>query len=167
MIFGPSLTTQAAQLLQVCRTKRLKLATAESCTGGLVAGVLTSIAGASDVFEAGLITYSNNAKVKLTGVPAGLIETHGAVSEETVRAMAERAIEAVGADIALAVTGIAGPGGGSSAKPVGLVHIAAARRGGRTLHRKLLWADLAREEIRLNSVAEALALGTQAANEAP
>lgn len=168
MIFDSSLTAKAAELLDACRVRHLKLATAESCTGGLVAGVITSIAGASDVFEAGFVTYSNSAKTKLVGVPAKLIEAYGAVSEETARAMADGAIQATGADIALAVTGIAGPGGGSAEKPVGLVHIAAARRGGPTLHRKLMLGDLGREEIRLRSVAEALALGlAQAATGAP
>ncbi|MBC8037429.1 MAG: nicotinamide-nucleotide amidohydrolase family protein [Rhizobiales bacterium] len=167
-MFDSSLTAKAAELLDACRVRHLKLATAESCTGGLVAGVITSIAGASDVFEAGFVTYSNSAKTKLVGVPAKLIEAYGAVSEETARAMADGAIQATGADIALAVTGIAGPGGGSAEKPVGLVHIAAARRGGPTLHRKLMLGDLGREEIRLRSVAEALALGlAQAATGAP
>lgn len=168
MIFDSTLTAKAVALLDTCRARHLKLITVESCTGGLVAGVITSIAGASDVFEAGFVTYSNTAKVTLTGVPTVLIAAHGAVSEETARAMAERAIAVTGADIALAVTGIAGPGGGSIEKPVGLVHIAAARRGSSTLHRKLMLGDCGREEIRLKSVAEILALGlAQAGTGAP
>ena len=168
MIFGASLTAQAARLLEACRANDLKLATAESCTGGMLSGIITSIAGASDVFETGFITYSDNAKIKLLGVPAELIEAHGAVSEETARAMAEGTIDVTGAGIALAVTGIAGPGGGSSEKPIGLVHIAAARRGSSTLHRKLMLGDCGREEIRLKSVAEILTLGlAQAGTGAP
>ena len=134
----------------------------------MLSGIITSIAGASDVFETGFITYSDNAKIKLLGVPAELIEAHGAVSEETARAMAEGTIDVTGAGIALAVTGIAGPGGGSSEKPIGLVHIAAARRGSSTLHRKLMLGDCGREEIRLKSVAEILTLGlAQAGTGAP
>ncbi len=168
MIFGAALTAQAEELLETCRTRHLKLATVESCTGGLVAGVITSIAGASDVFEAGFVTYSNTAKTALLGVSAALIESCGAVSEETARAMAERTLMRTDADVALAVTGIAGPGGGSPKKPVGLVHIAAARRGGSTLHRKLMLGDLGRAEIQLRSVAEVLALGlAQASTGAP
>lgn len=164
MMFGSALAAKAVELIEACRKRRLKLATAESCTGGLVAGVITSIAGASDVFEAGFVTYSNDAKALLIGVATGIIQTHGAVSEATARAMAEATLGTVAcADIALAVTGIAGPGGGSAEKPVGLVHIAAARRGCSTLHRKLLLGDPGREEIRLRTVAEILALGlTQA-----
>ncbi|HUR43044.1 MAG TPA: CinA family protein [Aestuariivirga sp.] len=168
MIFDAAIIAKATQLLEACRAHQLKLVIAESCTGGLVAGVITSIAGASEVFEAGFITYSNNAKTTLIGVPAELIDAHGAVSEETVRAMAEGAMEATGAGLALAVTGVAGPGGGSTEKPVGLVHIAAARRGRATLHRKLLLGDLGREAVRLRSVEEVLALGlTQAATGVP
>lgn len=133
-----------------------------------MAALITSIPGASDVFEAGFVAYSNAAKTKLIGIPAPIIATHGAVSEETARAMAEGAIKVTGAHIGLAVTGIAGPGGGGAGKPVGLVHIAAARRGLSTLHRKLMLGDLGRAEIRLRSVAEVLALGiAQAAMGAP
>ena len=107
----------------------LKLATAESCTGGLIAAILTEVPGSSDVFERGFVTYSNEAKTELLGVPAELIEKHGAVSEEVARAMASGALGHSRADIAVAVTGVAGPGGGTTAKPVGLVHLAAARRG--------------------------------------
>ncbi len=167
MIFDSLLVAQAIEFLDACRARQLKLATAESCTGGLVAGVITSIAGASDVFEGGFVTYSNIAKTAMIGVSAKLIEAYGAVSEESARAMAEGAIEATGTDIALAVTGIAGPSGGSSEKPVGVVHIAAARRGHSTLHRKLVLGDLGRDEIRLRSVGKVLALGLQAATGAP
>ncbi len=159
IVFSSECMELATSLLEACRASRLKLVTAESCSGGLVAAVITSVAGASDVFEAGFVTYSNTAKTEMIGVAASLIVGHGAVSEETARAMAEGAIEVMGADIGLAVTGIAGPGGGSAAKPVGLVHIAAARRQFPTLHKKLLLGDIGREEIRLRSVAEILALG--------
>ncbi|MGH6854604.1 MAG: CinA family protein [Aestuariivirga sp.] len=168
MIFSATLSTQAVALLEACRANGLKLATAESCTGGLVAGAITSIAGASDVFVAGLVTYSNESKTALLRVSPALIAVNGAVSEPVARAMAEGALIVTSADIALAVTGIAGPGGASREKPVGLVHIAAARRQGATLHRKLLLGDCGREEIRLQSVAEVLALGlAQAATGAP
>lgn len=133
-----------------------------------MAAVITSIAGASDVLDTGLVTYSNNAKTGLLGVPVQLIEAHGAVSEETARAMAEGVVNAREVQLGLAVTGIAGPAGGSAVKPVGLVHIAAARWGLPTLHKKLMLGDVGREEIRLRSVGEVLALGlNQAAMGAP
>ncbi len=168
IFFNSACMDGATVLLDACRARVLKLATAESCTGGLLAGAITSIAGASDVFEAGFVAYSNETKIKLIGVSAAIIAAHGAVSEETARAMAEGAIKVAGAGIGLAVTGIAGPGGGTAAKPVGLVHIAAARRGLPTLHKKLLLGDPGREAIRLRSVTEALSLGlAQAAMGAP
>ena len=167
-MFDSTLSANAEKLLEACRDKHLKLATVESCTGGLVAAVITSIAGASDVFVAGFVTYSNNAKTELLGVSVELITAHGAVSEGTARAMAEGVINATEANVGLAVTGIAGPGGGTAEKPVGLVHVAAARRRLPTLHNKLLLGDLGREQIRLRSVAEVLALGfAQAAMGAP
>ena len=164
MIFNAKLTSQAAWLLDTCRSHGLKLATAESCTGGLVAGLLTSIAGASDVFDRGFVTYSNEAKVELIGVAEAILRTHGAVSEATALAMAEGTLAAANsAQMALAVTGIAGPAGGSVEKPVGLVCIAVARRGSATLHKSLLLGDPGREEIRLRSIAELLALAQAAA----
>ncbi len=167
-MFDSALSEKAEKLLRACRSHHLKLATAESCTGGLVAALITSIAGASDVFDAGFVTYSNSAKTELLGIPAELIASHGAVSEEVACAMAEGAIKVTQADIGLAVTGIAGPSGGSAVKPVGLVHIATARRGLSTLHKKLWLGDVGREEIRLRSAAEVLALGlAQAARGAP
>jgi nicotinamide-nucleotide amidase len=160
MMFGVELTAAAVQLLEQCRRRKLRLATAESCTGGLAAGLLTSVAGSSDVFEAGLVTYSNDAKSRLIGVPADLIQKHGAVSEEVALAMAELMLVAVPqSDIALSVTGIAGPGGGSAAKPVGLVHIAAARRGHPAVQRRLQLGDIGRETIRLRSLEVAIELG--------
>jgi nicotinamide-nucleotide amidase len=149
----------AAKLLEACRRAGLHLVTAESCTGGLIAGALTEIAGSSDVVERGLVTYSNAAKTELLGVPAALIETEGAVSEAVARAMAEGAlVRTQAAELSLAVTGIAGPGGGSAAKPVGLVYLAAARRGRATIcERHVFPGD--RRAIRLAAVERALMLG--------
>src|SRR5688572_27164371 len=120
----------AAILLDLYRSKRLKIATAESCTGGMIAAALTDIGGSSDVFDRGFVTYSNEAKTELIGVPAALIAQHGAVSLHVAREMALGALQHARADVAVAVTGIAGPGGGSDAKPVGLVYLAVARAGG-------------------------------------
>ena len=126
----------AEQLIAALRAHGLKAATVESCTGGLVAGCITAIAGSSAVFECGFVTYANEAKHDLVGVPAALIARVGAVSEEVARAMAEGALSAAPVDAAVAVTGVAGPGGGTTDKPVGLVHIAAARTGHATLHER-------------------------------
>ena len=160
-MFDPALLVRAEQLLADARTKGLKIATAESCTGGLIAGLLTEIAGSSDVFERGFVTYSNTAKEQMLGVPASLIRQHGAVSEIVVRAMAEGAIRNSPAQMAVAVTGIAGPGGGSDEKPVGLVHIAAALAGEATLHRECRFGDIGRTEVRLKTVEAALVLLAQ------
>ncbi|MGH7071051.1 MAG: CinA family protein [Acetobacteraceae bacterium] len=148
---------QAERLLEICRQQKMMLASAESCTGGLVAAALTASAGASDVFERGFVTYSNRAKETMLGVPSALIERHGAVSEQVARAMAEGAVLHSGADLAVSVTGVAGPGGGSEEKPVGLVWIAAARRSGAAIsERNLFPGD--RTEVREASVSAALAL---------
>ncbi|MCG8693672.1 MAG: CinA family protein [Minwuiales bacterium] len=157
-MFPDDMLHEAADLLEVCRGAGLKLATAESCTGGLIAGLLTEIAGSSDVVERGFVTYSNEAKQELIGVPAATIENHGAVSEATALAMAEGALDHARADISVAVTGVAGPGGGSAAKPVGLVHLAAARRGRPTIHRECRFGDIGRTEVRIASVRVALEL---------
>ena len=157
-MFAPSLTGEAASLLEACRTRGLRIATAESCTGGLIAALLTGIPGSSDVVERGFVTYSNAAKTELLGVPAGLIAKHGAVSEEVARAMAEGALAHSHADLAVSVTGVAGPGGGSAAKPVGLVHLGLARSGSPTLHQELRLGDIGRGPIRLATVEVALAL---------
>jgi nicotinamide-nucleotide amidase len=119
----------AEAVLTRCREKKLMIATAESCTGGLIAGALTDIAGSSDVVERGFVTYSNRAKTEMLGVPAALIAWHGAVSAEVARAMATGALAHAPIELAVAVTGIAGPGGGSADKPVGLVHFGIARKG--------------------------------------
>ena len=124
-----SLLDQAALLLDACRARHMKLATAESCTGGLIAAVLTAIAGSSDVVERGFVTYSNEAKAELLGVPMALIDAVGAVSEPVAQRMAEGALQRSHADIVVSVTGVAGPGGGSAEKPVGLVWFGLAQRG--------------------------------------
>jgi len=147
---------KAITLLDAARVKNLRVATAESCTGGLVAAALTAIAGASDVFDRGFVTYSNAAKSEMLGVPPSLIEAHGAVSAEVARAMALGAIEHSLADVAVAVTGVAGPGGGSAEKPVGLVHFACARRGGGVDCAERRHGPLSRGEIRAAAVAQAL-----------
>jgi nicotinamide-nucleotide amidase len=132
------------------------LATAESCTGGLVSACLTEIAGSSDVFDRGFVTYSNDAKMELLGVPRGLLETVGAVSAEVAEVMAAGAIEASRADVALSVTGIAGPGGGSPAKPVGLVFIGSCRRGATPASARHLFPG-DRSAVRQATLAAALA----------
>src|SRR5262245_48999066 len=123
-MFPPDLVAEAAALLDTCRRRGLMLASAESCTGGLVAALLTEIAGSSDVVERGFVTYSNAAKHELLGVPQAMLATHGAVSDPVARAMADGALANSKADAAVAITGVAGPGGGSLEKPVGLVHFA-------------------------------------------
>lgn len=153
-----TLVRRAADLLDALRAKELTIVTAESCTGGLISAYLTEVAGSSDVVERGFVTYSNMAKTELLGVPPDLIEAHGAVSEEVARAMADGALEHSGADVSVAVTGIAGPGGGSEEKPVGLVHIAAARRGGPARHLRCAFGDAGRSKVRRDSVEEALNL---------
>ncbi|WP_292530192.1 CinA family protein [Methylocystis sp.] len=147
---------KASRLLDEARAKGLRLATAESCTGGLVAAALTEIAGASDVFDRGFVTYSNVAKSEMLGVPDELIAAYGAVSAEVARAMALGAVDRSLADVAVAVTGVAGPGGGSADKPVGVVHFACARRGGAVDHIERRFGPLTRDEIRAASVAQAL-----------
>lgn len=160
-MFSAELVARAAQVLATARARELKIATAESCTGGLIGGLLTEIAGSSDVFERGFIVYSNRAKEEMLGVSPALIRQHGAVSEIVARAMAEGAVRQSTAQLAVAVTGIAGPGGGSEEKPVGLVHIAAARAGQATLHQEYRFGDIGRTEIRLATVEAALGLLAQ------
>jgi len=152
------LRAAARRVLDACRSRNLKLAVAESCTGGLVAATLTEIPGSSDVLDRGFVTYSDAAKQAMLGVSTSILESSGAVSRESAKAMAAGALERSGADLAAAVTGVAGPGGGTPAKPVGLVHFAAARRDGRATHREHRYGDLGRAEIRRRSVLEALAM---------
>jgi nicotinamide-nucleotide amidase len=152
------LRATAADLLKAYADRGLKIATAESCTGGLVAGVLTDIAGSSAVVERGFVTYSNEAKTEMIGVPPELIATYGAVSEEVARSMAEGALARSRADVAVAVTGIAGPGGATPNKPVGLVHFACAATGKPTRHLERRYGDRGRETVRRLAVEDALGL---------
>jgi nicotinamide-nucleotide amidase len=154
----PALRERAAALIRAFAERRLKVATAESCTGGLVAALLTEIPGSSAVVERGFVTYSNEAKTDLVGVPADLIAAHGAVSEPVARAMAEGALRGSRADVAVAITGIAGPGGATDTKPVGLVHFGLACNGAPTRHLERRYGDLGRSEVRLRAVGDALAL---------
>ena len=158
MIDDAALLARAERLVAACAAAGITLATAESCTGGLVAGLLTAVPGSSAVLERGFVTYSNAAKSDCLGVPVTLIDTHGAVSEATARAMAEGALARSRATMAVAITGIAGPGGGSAAKPVGLVHFGLAATGAPTRHLERLYGDLGRSEIRRRAVADALGL---------
>lgn len=151
-MFSDHLIAKAEALLATLRARKLMIATAESCTGGLIAGVLTEIGGSSDVVERGFVTYSNEAKTELIGVPAALIEAHGAVSREVALAMAAGALAHSRADIAAAVTGVAGPSGGSAAKPVGLVHVAVQRRGVAPVHCECRFGAIGRHEIRIATV---------------
>ncbi len=155
-MFSADLAQDATRLLAAARARTIKIASAESCTGGLIAALLTEIPGSSDVFERGFVTYSNQAKEEMLGVPGAMIRQHGAVSESVARAMAEGAIRHSRAQLAIAVTGIAGPGGGTDEKPVGLVHVAAARAGEATLHRECRFGDVGRTEVRLATVKVAL-----------
>lgn len=157
----PAMLAEATVLLAEFRAARLMLATAESCTGGLIAATLTAIAGSSDVVERGFVTYSNAAKCELLGVPDALLAMHGAVSEEVARAMALGALARSKADIALSVTGVAGPGGGSAAKPVGLVFLGCARRGREPLVARHVFAG-DRAAVREASVAGAFAMARAA-----
>ena len=155
------LKAQAAALLNRCKESGLMLATAESCTGGLIAGTLTEIAGSSAVVDRGFVTYSNEAKAEMLGVDPALIATHGAVSEAVARAMAEGALARSRADIAVAVTGVAGPGGGTATKPVGLVHFALVRTGRETVaHHEVFPGD--RSAVREATVRTALRLMSEA-----
>ena len=148
----------ASRVLDLCRAQGLHIVTAESCTGGLVAGALTEIPGSSDVVERGFVTYSNAAKTSMLGVPAATLGAHGAVSRETAEAMAQGALAHSEAQLVVAITGIAGPSGGSPDKPVGLVHFAAAVRDGQCLHREKRFGKIGRHKVRMQSVAEALHL---------
>ncbi|MFQ5784173.1 MAG: CinA family protein [Alphaproteobacteria bacterium] len=151
---------KARRVLDACRTHGLKLVIAESCTAGLVAGALTEIPGASDVVERGFVTYSNESKSEMLGVPAAMIAEHGAVSEPVARAMAEGALAraASRAGVSIAVTGVAGPGSDSRTKPAGLVHFAAARVGKGALHEKREFGDIGRHAVRRAAVEAALDL---------
>jgi nicotinamide-nucleotide amidase len=157
-MFAADLRAQAEELLAAARAQNLRIATAESCTGGLIAGLLTEIPGSSEVVERGFVTYSNEAKEDLLGVPADLIHRNGAVSPEVARAMAEGALKHSLAQLAVAVTGIAGPGGGTTLKPVGLVYIAVQRAGHAPQVKEFRFGDVGRDQVRGRTVAEALIL---------
>ena len=146
----------ARSLLDLCRSRKLTIATAESCTGGLVAGALTDIPGSSDVIDRGFVTYSNAAKHAMLGVETATLNTFGAVSKETALAMAVGALENADVDLAVSITGIAGPGGAVPGKPVGLVHFAVAARDGRIVHREQRFGAIGRSNVRQRSVVEAL-----------
>jgi nicotinamide-nucleotide amidase len=148
----------ARALLAETKSRGLMIATAESCTAGLIAASLGAVPGASASLERGFVTYSNEAKAEMLGVPADLIQRVGAVSRDVAIAMAEGAIARSRADISVAVTGIAGPDGGTAEKPVGLVHLAASRRGGATIHEEKRFGDLGRHEIQLATVLAAFDL---------
>jgi len=160
------LGNKATALLDLCKSKHLMVATAESCTGGLVAAALTNIAGSSAVIDRGFVTYTNEAKQQMIGVPAATIERHGAVSRETAEAMAKGALAHAAADLAVSVTGIAGPGGATPGKPVGLVHFAAASRDGGLIAEECRFGDIGRTEVRRQSVLQAIAMLTALAEAA-
>jgi nicotinamide-nucleotide amidase len=151
-MFPPDLIIRATDLIARYRQAGLMAATAESCTGGLIAGLLTEIPGSSAVVERGFVVYSNAAKQEVLGVPAETLSSYGAVSRETAMAMAEGALRASRSEVAVSVTGIAGPDGGSVDKPVGLVHFACARRGKPTVAREERFGAKGREAVRLASV---------------
>lgn len=157
-MFPSPLLRLAEVVLADARAQKLRIATAESCTGGLIGALLTEIPGSSDVFDRGFIVYSNRAKSDMLGVPGDLIADLGAVSEAVARAMAEGAVENSNAHMAVAVTGVAGPGGGTKMKPIGLVHVAAARERRSIIHEAHRFGDIGRSEIRLKTVEAALQL---------
>ncbi|MEM6626341.1 MAG: CinA family protein [Pseudomonadota bacterium] len=157
-MFPDTLLNRARLLLDDAQQRRLKIVTAESCTGGLVGGLLTEIPGSSKTLERGFVVYSNKAKQEVLGVPGDMLADFGAVSEPVARAMAEGALDESRANISIAITGIAGPGGGTPMKPVGLVHFAAARENHALLHEARHFGDVGRAEVRKQSVIAALEL---------
>jgi nicotinamide-nucleotide amidase len=162
-------TAAATELVKLCIERKLTIATAESCTGGLVAGAITEVPGSSAVLDRGFVTYSNDAKQQMLGVPAETLRDYGAVSRQTAEAMAQGALTKAKVDLAVSITGIAGPGGGSAEKPVGLVHFAAVTRDGTTMHAGKIFRgekkDLTRTEIRQKSVLQALDMLLELAQE--
>jgi nicotinamide-nucleotide amidase len=153
---GSATRALARSLLDLCRMRKLTIVTAESCTGGLVAGALTEIPGSSDVVDRGFVTYSNEAKHAMLGVETATLATFGAVSKETAVAMAVGALEQADANLSVSITGIAGPGGATPGKPVGLVHLAVASRDGRITHKECRFGAIGRSQVRQQSVIEAL-----------
>jgi nicotinamide-nucleotide amidase len=163
MMSGSDPRAPARALLDLCRARKLTIATAESCTGGLVAAALTEIPGSSDVIDRGFVTYSNDAKRTMLGVKATTLESFGAVSKETAMQMAVGALEEADVDLAVSITGIAGPGGATPGKPVGLVHFAVAARDGRIVHKECRFGAIGRSQVRARSVLEALRMLTELA----
>ena len=157
----------AGRLLEICIRKKLTIATAESCTGGLVAGMLTELPGVSAMLERGFITYSNRAKEEMLGVPSDILAQHGAVSRETACAMAQGALLHSPADLAVSVTGIAGPSGDESGKPIGLVHFAAASKSGLLIQSEQNFGNPGRSEIRKQAVLVAFAMLHELAEQVP
>jgi nicotinamide-nucleotide amidase len=157
----------AKKLLDICRRKELTIATAESCTAGLVAGTLSEVPGVSSMLERGFITYSNQAKQEMLGVPAATLDAHGAVSRETAEAMAKGALAHAPVNLAISVTGIAGPDGGSAEKPVGLVHFGGASRGGQLVHVEKRFGNPGRAEVRKRSVLQAFVMLHELAEKEP
>ena len=155
-MFPIEIETHARLLIEEVRDRHLRIVTAESCTGGLVAGAICSISGASDVFERGFVTYTNRAKEEMLGVPGDMLADFGAVSEPVARMMAEGALANSRAHIAVAITGVAGPGGGTKMKPVGTVHIATARTNQRIVHEEFFFEEDTREGVQLAAVQAAL-----------
>jgi nicotinamide-nucleotide amidase len=157
-MFSPPLLRLAEIVLMEARENKLRIATAESCTGGLIASLLTEIPGSSDALDRGFVVYSNRAKQDMLGIPGDLIADMGAVSEPVARMMAEGAVENSNAHVAVAVTGVAGPGGGTPLKPIGLVHIAVCRERRSIIHEAHRFGDIGRGEIRMKTVEAALEL---------
>lgn len=162
-LYPADIEDMAASIIAAFGARGLTLATAESCTGGLIVGALTEISGSSAVVDRGFVTYSNQAKIDLLGVQSETLERHGAVSRQTAMEMVEGALSRSGCDVAVAVTGIAGPSGGTEEKPVGLVHLAARSRKGTLLHREMRYGEIGRSEIRLATVRTALEMLIEAA----
>ncbi|WP_105437618.1 CinA family protein [Neorhizobium sp. T25_13] len=165
-LFPSDIEDQARQIVADFTARGKMVATAESCTGGLIAGALTEISGSSAVVDRGFVTYTNQAKMDMLGVADATLTTHGAVSKETALQMVHGALYRSQASVAVAVTGIAGPGGGSAEKPVGLVHLAAKSRSGKILHREMRYGDIGRTEVRLATVRTALAMLAEVAAQA-
>ncbi|MGO6938438.1 CinA family protein [Rhizobium johnstonii] len=155
-LFPDDILSAAETIIRDFTAAGLMVSTAESCTGGLIVGALTEISGSSAVVDRGFVTYTNSAKIEMLGVQTETLLRFGAVSEETARQMVQGALFRSRAEIAVAVTGIAGPGGGSAEKPIGLVHLAAKSRDGALIHRKMLYGDIGRSEVRLATIRTAL-----------
>ena len=160
-LFPSEFLDVAAAVLDLCRKQSLTLTAAESCTGGLISACFTEVAGASDVFERGFVTYSNRSKQEMLGVSQLTLERFGAVSKETALEMAQGAMSRAAAGIAIAVTGIAGPGGGTQDKPVGLVHLAVCSAAMRSAHQEFKFGDISRAEVRTETLLAALGLARE------